>query len=222
MSFASYPNASDEFVYSKVFTLGPLDDFPLCYVPDFNLNDQDQVVWEHVIFSRNEAGEWEMTARVPCPMGLFFPLGGSLLSEVAVGRLTGGVGDWGHIVPVELPGLAISVGVFLDTNPCLSCRVCLHDGLLPSSVVDSHTVLGSYLVKSTPTRAANVEIAHRAESRFRNGRSRFTGHSAGYYFRPLRDIIAGESFVVDWELFVRANAWGDRLSPSTSALTGLL
>ena len=127
-----------------------------------------------------------------------------------------GIG-WGHIVPVEEPGFSVAVAAFLDTDPCRSQRAGLQSGLLPSSIVDPHTVLGSHLVRGTPTRPANVEILHLAEPAFRRGRSRFTGNAAGYYFRPVREISVGEPFVVDCEPFVSANVWGS-VEPATHAL----
>jgi hypothetical protein len=121
-----------------------------------------------------------MTARVLCPVGLLFPTGWTLLS---------GGGDWGHLVPVEAPGIAVQVGAYLDTHPFLSDR--------EGTLVDPCSALGAYLVKSTPSLSANTDIVHLAEREFRNGRSRFTGNGAGYYFRALRDIVAGEPFIVD-------------------------
>jgi hypothetical protein len=111
-----------------------------------------------------------------CAVGLFFPLG--WLVWTAVGLLTGGVGNWGHIVPVEAPGISVPIGAYLDNDPFLSRRVGADIVILPA-VVDSHSVvLGAFLVRSTPTTLdANVEIIYLAKQGFRNGRSRFTGNT---------------------------------------------
>ena len=162
-----------------------------------------------------EDGHSIMTARVLCPVGLLFPTGWTLLSRATVGAITTGGGDWGHLVPVEAPGIVAQVGAYLDTHPFLSGR--------EGALVDPCSALGAYLVKSTPSLSANTDIVHLAEREFRNGRSRFTGNGAGYYFRALRDIVVGEPFIVDWELFVCANRWSDNSGSSTGlSLTGPL
>eukprot|EP01036_Dinobryon_divergens_P038762 gene38762-50938_t len=114
MSLAGSPSFSDEFVYSKVllpYTRDGAVGFPLDFVPDFQLDDAGQIVWDHVAFS---FGAVEMTARVPCAPGLMFPLGWVLLSEAAGVRLTGGgVRGWVLFSPLtgDFRGGALRCGL---------------------------------------------------------------------------------------------------------------
>ena len=62
-----------------------MDIIPLAFVPDFQLDDEGQIVWEHVVFPLDSGGAVGMTSRVPCAPGLFFSLG--------VGAANGGC--WG-------------------------------------------------------------------------------------------------------------------------------
>jgi hypothetical protein len=198
-----------------------VDGTPLEFVSDYELDEGDAVIWEHLVFSQESGGALLMTARIPCPQGLLFPLGWVLLAKAARGAMVSGAGDWGHIIPVEMPGLSVPVDAYLDTDPGLSQQIAdANAGLiLPLSVLPG-TVLGSYLLKATPLRIANVEIVNLA-GQFRRGGPRFTGNAAGYYFRPVRDIAAGESFIVDWEFFVQANQW-EAVSPESVGRSGPL
>ena len=95
-----------------------MDIIPLAFVPDFQLDDEGQIVWEHVVFPLDSGGAVGMTSRVPCAPGLFFPLGWVLLTEAAGGLLIGGRSDGAdRIIPVEEPGFGVAGAAFLDTDP---------------------------------------------------------------------------------------------------------